>query len=608
MVAGLRIFNKGLRFMDPQDETAKNAPEAIVQGLRNDRADPTGSEPKLSWEKGDILSISFDTEKGTESLKYKIEDELGTGGFAKTYKAMNQTNFQRFVLKFPLQAKWKIDPQFCIESFEAEAKALKPYKDIDHPNLVKFIALGHESASGMPAIVMNYIVGKTLEDQKGKISENQAIAYIQQISSAVKLLHKDNNIHRDISPKNIIVQESDNQSVLLDLGISRSEGGQETSSGTPSFAPPEQTDHLNRVKPNKFHDVYALAVLLYWLVRGTHPTQDKRPSADILSQQTYKAIVFVTKLNKENRMANRPTVDEFLKRLPSDFDSQTTQTTQTTKIEPVTKTEPEIQTIATTTTEIPSVIPDRSPRFGFLAGVLKTIADRDLEPQPKLPEERRSPLNGSLLLSLMAIVCAAAGAIVWFILFRDVPPIIVTPPTTTSRSTTPGLPPAQETPTPVKQETQTVMGLENIPIQIPSNPDRWSVETPELKPEFGDRTIVSYQQEEAIVKVQQYPKPEDWSPDKPYGHLWDFSDPKYFKNPKVTPINFAGHSAFQVTYTPLERASPVQGHLIIVPVETELYFLVYEAPPEAFDRHREEAFALLQSIQFSSTPTPTPTP
>ena len=550
MVAGLRIFNKGLRFMDPQDETAKNAPEAIVQGLRNDRADPTGSEPKLSWEKGDILSISFDTEKGTESFKYKIEDELGTGGFAKTYKAMNQTNFQRFVLKFPLQAKWKIDPQFCIESFEAEAKALKPYKDIDHPNLVKFIALGHESASGMPAIVMNYIVGKTLEDQKGKISENQAITYIKQISSAVKLLHKDNNIHRDISPKNIIVRESDNQAVLLDLGISRSEGGQETSSGTPGFAPLEQTDHLNRVKPNKFHDVYALAVLLYWLVRGTHPTQDKRPSADILSQQTYKAIVFVTKLNKKNRMANRPTVDEFLKRLPSDFDSQTTQTTQTTKIEPVTKTEPEIQTIATTT-EIPSVIPDRSPRFGFLAGVLKTIA----------------------ITIVLTPLLAIPIVLVWVKSSIDPP---------------------------VPLEISEYKDFNQTPFRVSYNPDLWQDQTQPLD-RFRDNIVTHL--------VHRGNQPIDLSIEHfEIEHLetvsLEFKPPKAAIGIEEETITFLNQSVNTVTYQVTDKDSDrsVQVQQITLPLDQNVYYLFYEAPPDLFSRYEDEALTVFSSFDRSPAP------
>ena len=141
------------------------------------------------------------------------------------------------------------------------------------------------------------------------------------------------------------------------------------------------------------------------------------------------------------------------------------------------------------------------------------------------------------------------------------------------------------------------MGLENIPIQIPSNPDRWTVEIPELKPEFDKRTIVQYQLEEAIVTIKQYPKLEDWSADKPEGGHWDCENCKEI--PKFEDWNFAGRSAFQVTYT----RSGKLGRLIIVPVETELYFLFYEAPKEAFDRHSEEAFALLKSIQFSSTTT-----
>ena len=547
MVAGLRIFNKGLRFMDPQDETAKNAPEAIVQGLRNDRADPTGSEPKLSWKKGDILSISFDTKKGTESFKYKIEDELGTGGFAKTYKAMNQTNFQRFVLKFPLQAKWKTDPQFCIESFEAEAEALKPYKDIDHPNLVKFIALGHESASGMPAIVMNYIVGETLEDKAGKISENQAIAYIQQISSAVKLLHKDNNIHRDISPKNIIVQESDNQAVLLDLGISRSEGGQETSSGTPGFAPPEQTDHLNRVPPNKFHDVYALAVLLYWLVRGKHPSLDKRPAADSLSQQTYEAIVFVTKLDPQNRMVNRLTVDQFRQLLSSPENSTSP---RSLVIEPTKTTEP-TKTIAPTTTEIPSVIPDRSPRFGFLAGVLKTIA------------------VSIVLTPLLAIPIV----LVWVKSTIDPP---------------------------VPLEISEYKDFNQTPFRVSYNPDLWQDETQPLD-RFRDNIVTHL--------VHRGNQPIDLSIE----HFeienletvsLEFKPPKAAIGIEEETITFLNQSVNTVTYTVTDKDSDrsVQVQQITLPLDQNVYYLFYEAPPDLFSRYEDEALKVFSSFDRSPAP------
>jgi serine/threonine-protein kinase len=164
------------------------------------------------------------------------------------------------------------DPQL----FYAEARILAA---LHHPNLPRVIDHWVEPlpplSNGAQYLVMDYIAGQNLEDivkTRGALTEQDALAWMRQILGAVKYLHANHIIHRDIKPQNIIITP-DGRAVLVDFGIAkvmRLSGVTPPAIhgvGTPGFAPPEQytsgTDERS--------DVYALGATLYFVLTGIEP-------------------------------------------------------------------------------------------------------------------------------------------------------------------------------------------------------------------------------------------------------------------------------------------------------------------------------------------------
>ncbi|MFM9156653.1 MAG: serine/threonine protein kinase, partial [Dolichospermum sp.] len=125
--------------------------------------------------------------------------------------------------------------------------------------------------------VMEYIDGEDLGsfvENQGVLSETEALRYIQQIGSALTVVHDNGLLHRDIKPQNIMLRSGKSEAVLIDFGIAREFSQNLTQTHTQmladGFAPIEQYD--KRAKRGAFTDVYALAATLYSVLTGELPT------------------------------------------------------------------------------------------------------------------------------------------------------------------------------------------------------------------------------------------------------------------------------------------------------------------------------------------------
>ena len=111
-----------------------------------------------------------------------------------------------------------------------------------HPHLVKVLEAVADTHN--IHVVMEYVPGGELFDQiatRGKIHENEARKYIQQLVSCVEYCHNHKIAHRDLKPENILLDEDKNVKVA-DLGLSnKMKSGQFllTSCGSPNYAAPE---------------------------------------------------------------------------------------------------------------------------------------------------------------------------------------------------------------------------------------------------------------------------------------------------------------------------------------------------------------------------------
>jgi eukaryotic-like serine/threonine-protein kinase len=208
--------------------------------------------------------------------KYKIEKILGRGGFAITYKAIH-IGLNNFVaIKVPFK-KYK-------EYFDEEIKTISGISEQSH-HIVRVRDLFNEE--DLPCLVMDFIEGDNLFDliqsRQTPLLEIEAISIVSQIGEALRIIHKDGIVHRDINPKNIILSK-DGRAILIDFGTARKINGSSTylSSNTPvlttpenrqqytkSFAPYEQI--LGEFDCLPTVDIFSLSATLYYLVTKEFP-------------------------------------------------------------------------------------------------------------------------------------------------------------------------------------------------------------------------------------------------------------------------------------------------------------------------------------------------
>lgn len=218
--------------------------------------------------------------------RYKIEKTLGEGGFGITYKGTDSTNSMGVAIKelWPEKAirqgntiTWpsSIFPQIKqqqLSKFQLEANYLSKCV---HPNIAKVYDWFEENNSAY--IVMEFISGKSLDQvwyEEKPLSEERVKGYIIEIASALKIVHTNNLLHRDIKPQNIII-DNQNRAVLIDFGATREFIANQTTNMTKilthGYAPPEQ--YLEKDKRYPATDFYALCASMYELLTGELPCE-----------------------------------------------------------------------------------------------------------------------------------------------------------------------------------------------------------------------------------------------------------------------------------------------------------------------------------------------
>jgi ABC-type branched-subunit amino acid transport system substrate-binding protein/tRNA A-37 threonylcarbamoyl transferase component Bud32 len=215
---------------------------------------------------------------------YEIIALLGQGGFARTYTAaqINKPNHPLCVVKeipFPSSN----DPRVLERGrkrFETEASALRRLgKNSRIPELFdRFEANDH-----FYYLVQEYVEGHPLSQELtagDRWNEKKTVAFLREVLEILESVHKENIIHRDITPSNLIRRETDKQIVLIDFGAvkeistftSNSTGEILTSQaiGTSGYMPAEQ--YNPRSIPQPYNDIYALGIIAIQALTGQRPT------------------------------------------------------------------------------------------------------------------------------------------------------------------------------------------------------------------------------------------------------------------------------------------------------------------------------------------------
>lgn len=206
--------------------------------------------------------------------RYEILEKVGNGGMATVYKAKCHV-LNRYVAVKILKDEFTTDEEF-IKRFNTEAQSVA---SLTHPNIVSVYDVGHEG--DLYYIVMELIQGKTLKDiiiSDGTLNWKWSINIAIQIASALETAHRNNIIHRDIKPHNIIITE-DGIAKVTDFGIAKSVSNSTitafgTTLGSVHYFSPE---HARGGFTDAKSDLYSLGVVLYEMVTGRVPFDADTP-------------------------------------------------------------------------------------------------------------------------------------------------------------------------------------------------------------------------------------------------------------------------------------------------------------------------------------------
>ena len=225
-----------------------------------------------------MRSLAFDAQALPEQLgPWRICNLVGRGGMGEVWRA------ERCDGMFEMAVAMKFlrsDRPDVLERFKFERRVLA---QLDHPNIARLID-GGVTPDGLPYLVTEFVEGEQLdrwcEHKRPKLRER--LRLFLQVCDAVAYAHSELVVHRDIKPGNILIDADDNAH-LLDFGIAKVVSGPgldeatDESPHTPEYAAPEQVQGGAITVRT---DVYALGLLLYWLLTGERPQARGGPLAE----------------------------------------------------------------------------------------------------------------------------------------------------------------------------------------------------------------------------------------------------------------------------------------------------------------------------------------
>ena len=203
---------------------------------------------------------------------YLIKDLIGTGGFAKVYRAIHIPTKETVAIKI-INKEELFQEDINRKRLLLEISSLKKVK---HKNIIKLYEIMETPETIY--LVMEYCNNGELFDfivDKKNLDEKQACTFFQEVIDALTYLHSVNIVHRDVKPENILLNTINRKirCKLIDFGISRTfennELMMETPCGTVTYAPPEM--HKGEKYNGILAEVWSLGVLLYTMICGYLP-------------------------------------------------------------------------------------------------------------------------------------------------------------------------------------------------------------------------------------------------------------------------------------------------------------------------------------------------
>lgn len=199
---------------------------------------------------------------------YKIEKEIGKGGMATVYLAVQESLERSVVLKIMDKVQRTASDEMA-QRFMDEGRIVA---SLHHPNIVTIYDIG--LAGEDLYISMEYVQGGDLKKRmESHVTPKTALDIIEKIATALDSAHSHNVIHRDVKPANILFRE-DGTPLLTDFGIAKQTDFDKdlTSTGiflgSPNYVSPEQADGKG---VDGRSDIYSLGCIFYEMLTGYKP-------------------------------------------------------------------------------------------------------------------------------------------------------------------------------------------------------------------------------------------------------------------------------------------------------------------------------------------------
>ncbi len=225
---------------------------------------------------------------GYRVQEFELLSVLGVGGFGITYLAKDTFHNHIIAIKeyFPKdfavrKEDHSVHPRsspesenytWGLERFQDEARILA---QLSHPGIIRVYKYFEAHGSGY--IVMEYIRGETLSERlrrESTLDEPQLMAILNPLVEGLEQVHATGYLHRDITPKNILLRK-DGSPVLIDFGSARRQvlgmrSHSVTAVATPGYAPLEQYSTRGK-QQGPWTDIYGLSAVAYRCITGIVP-------------------------------------------------------------------------------------------------------------------------------------------------------------------------------------------------------------------------------------------------------------------------------------------------------------------------------------------------
>jgi len=204
------------------------------------------------------------------SDRYRIERELGAGGMAVVYLAVDLRHDRQVALKaFRPEVSARLGAERFLHEIRVTAR-------LQHPGILPLFDSGDKA--GLLYYVMPFVNGETLRQhlaRERQLPVMEAVRISREVASALDYAHRQGVIHRDIKPENILLH--DGRPMVADFGIAlalSAAGGERLTQtgmalGTPQYMSPEQATAEREIDARA--DVYALGCVLYEMLAGEPP-------------------------------------------------------------------------------------------------------------------------------------------------------------------------------------------------------------------------------------------------------------------------------------------------------------------------------------------------